>query len=290
MTIGAIIVLYNPDIEQTFHSLNILLPQVDNVYLIDNSRESFEDKIPKNNKIKYIPLYNNTGIAAAQNTGIRYLLEDHCDFVLFSDQDSIAEVDTVGKLLDTYTFLKSESIKIGGVGTRAINQKTGMPYPSKSKEYDKITIKKNECSFTTATRCSYIRSSISLIETENFEKTGLFDERLFIDGVDNEWCWRAATKGFNFFIAENAKIRHMLGKESRKIGNKNISISSEFRIYYQFRNYIWLSKRKYVPKWWKLRHLLKYSIKALYFPLFVKPRKMYAKQIFRGIIDGFMNK
>lgn len=69
----------------------------------------------------------------------------------------------------------------------------------------------------------------------------MFDEKLFIDGVDNEWCWRAATKGYRFYIAENARIRHMLGKESRKIGNKDISISSEFRIYYQFRNYIWLS-------------------------------------------------
>lgn len=288
MTIGAIIILYNPDIEQTLHSLNVLLPQVDKVYLIDNSRKSNEDRIPQNAKIKYIPLYNNTGIAAAQNTGIRCLVGDRCDFVLFSDQDSIAEPDTVGKLLDTYTFLKSEGIKTGGVGTRAVNIKTGMPYPSKSKEYDKVTIKKNGRQYTTATRCSYIRSSISLIETGNFQHAGMFDEKLFIDGVDNEWCWRASKKGYRFYIAENARIRHMLGKESRKIGNKDISISSEFRIYYQFRNYIWLFRRNYVPFWWKFRHFFKYAVKAVYFPLFVKPRTVYARQIARGIKDGLI--
>ena len=80
----------------------------------------------------------------------------------------------------------------------------------------------------------------------------------------------------------------MLGKESRKIGNKDISISSEFRIYYQFRNYIWLFRRSYVPFWWKFRHFFKYAVKAVYFPLFVKPRIVYAKQIARGIKDGLI--
>ena len=196
------------------------------------------------------------------------------------------ESDTVEKLLETYLFLKSEGIKVGGVGTRAINKETGMPYPSKSKEYEKVEIKTDTQGKATATRCSYIRSSISLIESKIFDEIGNFDEKLFIDGVDNEWCWRAAAVGYTFYIAENAQIQHMLGKESRKIGNKNISISSEFRIYYQFRNYIWLSGRNYVPHWWKFKHFFKYAVKAIYFPLFVKPRMSYARQIVRGIKDG----
>ena len=286
MTIGAIIILYNPDIKQTIHSIEILLPQVDKIYLIDNSYDSNQEYFPQNDKIAYIPLLKNTGIAAAQNIGIKHIIKDKCDFALFSDQDSVAESDTVEKLLDTYLFLKSEGIKVGGVGTRAINKETGMPYPSKSKEYEKVEIKTDIQGKATATRCSYIRSSISLIESKIFDETGNFDEKLFIDGVDNEWCWRAASFGYLFYIAENAQIRHMLGKESRKIVNKNISISSEFRIYYQFRNYIWLSRRSYVPYWWKFRHFLKYAVKTVYFPLFVKPRMVYARQIIRGIKDG----
>ena len=89
MTIGAIIILYNPDIKQTIHSIEILLPQVDKIYLIDNSYDSHQEHFPQNDNITYIPLFKNTGIASAQNFGIKNIIKDKCDFALFSDQDRI---------------------------------------------------------------------------------------------------------------------------------------------------------------------------------------------------------
>ena len=38
----------------------------------------------------------------------------------------------------------------------------------------------------------------------------------------------------------------------------------------------------------KFRHFFKYAVKAVYFPLFVKPRTVYARQIARGIKDGLI--
>lgn len=283
--IGVVVVLYNPDITQTSHALDILLPQVDKICIVDNSEHSIQH-IFQHNKIEYIPLYRNVGIAKAQNTGIEYIKKQYCDYILFSDQDSIANSDTVKKLVDTYNTLKNNNIKIGGIGTRAINRLTGKPYTSKSKEYGTTIIKCKHDVERNITRCSYIRSSISLITSRDFEEVGLFDESLFIDGVDNEWCWRAAKQGYRFFIAEDAIINHKLGEGDHKVGNREIAISSPFRIYYQFRNYLWLCRRNYVPTWWKRKHLIKYTIKALYYPLFISPRMQYAKQIMRGIRDG----
>ena len=283
--IGAVIVLYNPNIPQLIKSLRVLEQSIGLLCLVDNSKENHEAELQYFKTVKYIPLMENRGIAAAQNVGVKTLKDLGVEYVVFSDQDSVADKATVTRLVSTYRQLRNMGINVGGVGTRAINVETGKPYRSKSKEYETISV--GEGSETTkATRCSYIRSSISFIPITLFGEVGGFDESLFIDGVDNEWCWRANTIGCQFFIVENATITHHLGEGDHKIANRNVAISSTFRIYFQFRNYLWLCRRNYVPHWWKRTNLLKYAVKMVYYPLFVSPRTAFVKGIFKGILDG----
>lgn len=130
-------------------------------------------------------------------------------------------------------------------------------------------------------------SSISLIPCKAFSIVGGFDESLFIDGVDNEWCWRAWHKcGLRSFIVEDAEISHMLGEGDRNFFFKKVAIASSARVYYQFRNYLWLCRRDYVPKFWKKKNGIKYLVKLFYFPICVAPRAMYLRRIVHGVIDG----
>lgn len=285
---GAVIVLYNPDFELLRKGLGMLKRSVDVLCLVDNSATDNSAKLDSTPNAVYVPLLENRGIAAAQNVGLRILKERGVEYVLFSDQDSLAAPDTVDCLKHTYKMLCAKGVKTGGVGTRAVNIETGKPYPSKAKEYE-VTEVDNGNNVMQVTRCSYIRASISLMRLSSFVEIGGYDETLFIDGVDNEWCWRAATKGYKFYIAESAKIVHHLGEGDRHVAGRNLSISSAFRIYYQFRNYIWLCRRNYVPLWWKRKHLLKYAVKMIYYPLCVSPRVAFAKGILRGIKDGVLH-
>lgn len=285
--ICAIIVLYNPDFSILSKGLKQLLPQVDKVCIVDNSTSSHEKElVGYKQKIHYVPLLKNVGIAAAQNIGIRYCLENGFDYIVFSDQDSILSEGVIEKLYEAYQCLSANGYKIAAVGTRAINRQTGKPYPPKSKEFQKIKAGsiKNASDLT---ECYSVISSISLISTISFVEIGGFDESLFIDGVDHEWCWRAWHKAkLRSFIVEDAQISHQLGEGDRKIGTKDIAIASAFRVYYQFRNYLWLCRKEYTPSFWKRKHLIKYIIKFFYFPLFVYPQKKYAKNIIHGIYDG----
>ena len=78
-------------------------------------------------------------------------------------------------------------------------------------------------------------SSISLIPCKVFNIVGGFDESLFIDGVDNEWCWRAWHKcGLRSFIVEDAEIGHMLGEGDRFFFLKKVAIASPFRCIISF--------------------------------------------------------
>ena len=191
--IGAVIVLYNPNIPQLIKSLRVLEQSIGLLCLVDNSKKSYESDFKDFKTVKYIPLMENRGIAAAQNVGVKTLKELGMEYVLFSDQDSIANKATIACLTLAYGQLRSIGINVGGVGTRAINVETGKPYRSKSKEYETFSVGENN-NTNKITRCSYIRSSISFVPLSLFCDVGGFDESLFIDGVDNEWCWRANTK------------------------------------------------------------------------------------------------
>ena len=262
--IGAIMVLYKPNLDQTIPAIESLAKQVDEICLIDNTpRQNISDNFIRISNAHYISLNDNSGIATAQNIGIKYFSDKKYDFILFSDQDSIAQEDVVVKLLQGFEFLKKQCVEIAAVGTRPINKNTGKPYPAKSKEIGCPKELLGSNSTINITECYSIISSISLIHIEAFHLVGGFDESLFIDGVDHEWCWRAwHLHKLRSFIIENAPINHMLGEGDRNIGNKNISIASSMRVYYQFRNYIWLSKRDYTPKYWIKTNRKKYIIKA----------------------------
>ncbi len=284
--VGAIVVLYNPDFTVTRNALSSLVDQVDQVCVVDNSLSDHTEELSRFPSVEYKPLLKNIGIAAEQNIGIRYFIDLGYDFVLFSDQDSIAPGNVVDKLLENYQALKEAGIKVGAVGTRAINRQSGLLYVDKSNEI-RVINKRALSNSSNVTECYSIKSSISLILCKAFNIVGGFDESLFIDGVDNEWCWRAWHKcGLRSFIVEDAKISHMLGEGDRCFFWKKVAIASPFRVYYQFRNYLWLCRREYVPRYWKKKNGMKFFVKLFYYPICVAPRAMYLRCIVHGVITG----
>ena len=135
-----------------------------------------------------------------------------------------------------------------------------------------------------------IISSYSLIPIKNFYTVGLMEEHLFIDFVDQEWCWRAHYfNNMTCILVPDITITHELGISKKFLG-KRISISSPFRIYFQTRNLLWLRKRDYVPLYWKRTNIKKLIYKIIYYSLFSNKRIIYIKNIFKGIFDGLTQK
>lgn len=280
--IGAILVLYNPNIEEVLLSINTLAPQVDELCLIDNTPDQdIHDIFRSFENIHYIPLFNNVGIATAQNVGIKYFECNNFDFVLFSDQDSLAPKNLVSNLLIDFYRLQQEGINVGLVGPLPINKHTGKPYHNRKKYIKDINVH-NELYI----ECQSIISSFSLIPLVYFKKIGLYKDELFIDFVENEWCFRIREMlGVSAYISTRLTIQHELGK-SKKFLWFNISISSPFRIYFQVRNYLWLRKKSYVSVEWKKQTFRKLILKLLYYPIFPQNRWDYIKRIFNGFRDG----
>lgn len=278
--VSGIIILYNPDFKILYKSIQRLLLQVDTLYIIDNTPDVDNYKLfTEYSKVKYIALKENIGIAAAQNVGLNLCLKDRTDFVFFLDQDSIVDQNMVDRLILKLNWCISKNINIGAIGPRAYNRESNKSY--------KGSIKKGKDIGNNLTEVTEIINSASLIPISSFEKVGLMDASLFIDGVDHEWCWRGSYKQrFRYFIDEDSILSHKLGEGDRRFLFKKVAIPTPFRTYFQYRNYLYLIRRGYVPMYWKLSNGLKYLIKLFYYPLFISPRDQYLKNIIRGIKDG----
>ncbi|WP_353123689.1 glycosyltransferase [Dysgonomonas capnocytophagoides] len=285
---GVVLVAYNPEKDRLNKVLEALCSQVAEVCVVDNSAIDNSSLFSLYSNINYIALKENKGIAAAQNIGIKYFENKNWSFVLFIDQDSVITPDLVVKLRNAYDCLNNKGYNVGVVGTRAYNSETDTPYPPKSKEFKVLTTADTGYN-ANITEVYSVISSVSVIPTKLFSTIGYMDESLFIDGVDHEWCWRAYhEEALRSFIVEDAIISHQFGIGDKNVGDKRVSISSPIRTYFQFRNYLWLCRRSYTPKFWKKKHFMKYIYKSIYFPLFVAPRLSYFTNILRGISDGLL--
>jgi rhamnosyltransferase len=284
LQVCAIVVLYKPDKNVLLKVIDKVSSQVDKIVLVDNTpegpHECFDIKQVLNpgcKMIEYLPLRENTGIANAQNVGIKQV-SSLSEFLIFFDQDSFPEENLVEQLIATYKKLDEMGFQIGGVGPRVVNRE--------NRQKELPVFNKGQKINSSVTKVTQLMSSGTLSPSKVLKKVGGFENDLFIDAVEFEWCWRAAERGYSFFITEDAQLFHRTGESTKKILGKPLHITTPFRTYYQYRNFLILLKRKYVPFYWKFSNLIKYTFKFFYYPLFVAPRSQYFRRMTKGICAG----
>lgn len=276
LSIAVIIILYNPSEEDIRYTRD--MAKLWNGIIVDNSTIPFT--VERNiGNMMYICNKSNLGIAEAQNIALRILLkEQDITHIVFFDQDSRVHPSYPDDIVTEFKSIKQQEPKLAVLGPTVINKSTGDEYHSTIHKY---TTDSNGFSIRRE-----IISSGCCIAVDALHETGLMDGRLFIDFVDYEWCWRAQSKGLTCGISASVSINHKVGKRELRIRNYIVIISAPFRYFYQYRNYLWLLQRNYVPLQWKLAIGVKYFMRLFYFPLFVKGGYERWKYMLRGIKDG----
>ena len=181
-------------------------------------------------------------------------------------------------MISVFEYVDKKDPRIVAIGPYPINASEGKPYKTNLKVSEDIK------------EVGAIISSGSLIKKYAFHEIGLLDSSLFIDYVDFEWCWRAKYKGYNIYLTKSIELQHQVGYKSIEFLGLSFIRSSSLRYYYQYRNFLWLSKLSYVPQSWKLKtfvHCLIDPILILFHPAFRGVRLCIMKRVLKGIIDGF---
>ena len=278
---GCVMALFNPDVGLLRRVIDALAAQADTLCLVDNSSYDNRAHLPKIKNLSYIPLYENRGIAEAQNIGIEYLSAQHHNYILLADQDSIASQNMVNELKRRHRIL-NRIYDVAAVGPMPINRHTGTPYITPKDERILRHIRLEGYDFL---ETHSIIASFSLISIEAIRHTVVMDERLFIDFVDQEWCWRARRCGLRVFVATDIRFQHEQGRHLSALG-LSLKISTPARLYFQIRNLLWLLRQDLAPHTWRRKNIRKMCYKIIGYPLLIAPRNAYIKSIYRGLRDG----
>jgi rhamnosyltransferase len=266
--IDGVVVFYNPEtaIEDNIHSY---LNEIDRLYIVDNSEIKnivLIEKLKQYEKIQYIDNQGNQGIAHALNIGAQLAMQNKADWLLTMDQDSRASEHMIPKML--------ECIDPGNKKVPAIIS----PFHASKFHTDS---KESGC-----VEKKMVMTSGNLLSLEAYENTGSFSEELFLDYVDNEYCFRLQKHGYRIIQASEAILYHNLGELSRHtLFGKNIYCYNypPVRYYYRTRNVIAVNKKLGYFDYLYLKELFKDIIKI---SLYEKQKMKKFQYIYRGIVDA----
>lgn len=271
MKLAAIIVLYNPNLEDIEKNLQSYANAVDLLIIWDNSTKPqslnnlltlYPNAIIKQNGCNY-------GLATAFNKGIDIATQYHCSHIMTMDQDS-----TFVNFEEYRTTVEMSSLE--GITCTAIN---------------------DDCMNLTSDTSviGYSCQSGSIYPLSLIKKIGPFREDLFIGMVDAEISLRAQKFGYSITRFNKCKLIHHIGSGRRvKVFGHDITVSdyNALRHYYDSRNRILLWQQ--FPNDYnfhsKIKHFcsrIKLIIKII---LFEHNKLSKSRAIIMGTIYGICNK
>lgn len=283
----SVITCFDPDLGSLISLCKSLLKQNSKILLVDNSENPLrlDDLNLESNKLRHIKFNKNMGIAYAQNIGIKESLKDKSRFITFFDQDSVIEDNFIKNILRDI-----ESKTDGIITPFAIDINNGDLLP---------LIKLNKLGFPYAFKIKALQDIFSIdlaissgttISSKIVDKVGFFNEFLFIDHVDTEWCLRCRHMGLQIFQTSKAVIKHNIGDSRKKIGPITIQIHPPERCYYQIRNSLALLKFRHVPKALAIYDILSTLFNRSCLLILSDRKKDYFIALCKGIKDGlFIN-
>jgi rhamnosyltransferase len=241
--VAAVVVTYHPGAE-VLENLRCLRRQANTVIVVDNATSgnsaSLIEEIGQMPGIKLIRNDANLGIATALNIGIRHALESGAAWIATFDQDTAVADDYFKLLFEGYDVCPQKDT-------------VGMIVPGGWVETRATARRKSSSDLI----WSFVRDSMnsgSLIKAEILSQTGLFDDALFIDYVDMDFCLRLQKCRFKILSATTVLLEHELGeKQTRTLLGIKLSfrIHTAWRYYYIFRNRLLLHRRylTFAPGW-----------------------------------------
>jgi len=280
MKVDLVLVTYNPNIPLLEKVIENIWRQVRSVYVIDNSPSPSEDLLSlSSGNVEVHPLYDNLGIAYAQNVGIKLSVDAESDYILLSDQDTLYPANFVSDMLN------NSSVKFAAIcplfhDVNQGNLNEGFIIKS-SFGFKRIFPKSGLHNIFQAI------ASGCILNVKSINDIGMMDEGLFIDWVDIEWCWRAIGKGYKVVGNADVTITHHLGDDAVGVGFRDVNLRAPIRHYYITRNAFYLALRcKYLGVLHRLILFIKSFRYLVGFPILAKPHLTHLKYVARGFLDG----
>ncbi len=282
--ISAGIVLYNPDYDRLQKNVEAILPQVEKLYLCDNGSDNINAlrfAFSRREDVVFIEFGENKGIAAALNKLCSMAAADGFDWIVTLDQDSVPYTDMVEQYLP---YIDKENLALLAPNVDDDNE-NDMLRSTDLPDYEEI---------------KRANTSGCLTSLFAWKEIDGFDERMFIDCVDFDFCTNLLKNGFIVARVNKACIHHLLGEAKQirfflKLGRifninslKKVVYTynhSPIRTYYYARNikYYIYKHKDFIDVKKERRVYLKWLILKLFFE---KHRFKKLKAVIKGRLDA----
>ena len=223
----AAVVLYHPP-DTFLANLKALLANGVEVLLVDNTPGDYPLRSQlldlRGPGLNYVGFGENLGIGTALNEAGRAAQRGGYAWLLTLDQDSLVANNYIQLMADVLSTIP-EPDTVGILAPSLSHARLG------GKPWKPVTL---------------AITSGSLVRVGLFEQVGWFDESLFIDYVDFDYCARLRKANFRVIIASFVRLQHQIGTPS-KVDLPLLAIRTlnhaPIRRYYKFRNRIAMFRR-----------------------------------------------
>lgn len=235
MKLSAVVILYHFG-EEARANIQTYYDYVDRLYVFDNTEtssqhKSYFDDMPK---VQYMHDFQNAGIAKRLNMAAEMALHDGYTQMLTMDQDSRFTDETMQYYLACIAEYKGAD-NVAMFGT--LFSKSDRDVSTREAKPAEVGAKG-------------LITSGSVLNLNLYKKIGGFDENLFIDHVDFDYCLRAHALGVNVICFENIYLHHVIGNEIHRASIKSLFLvkkrkylHSPLRCYYMYRNMLYMEQK-----------------------------------------------
>ncbi|MRT58581.1 glycosyltransferase [Enterobacteriaceae bacterium RIT693] len=272
--IAVIIVCYHPDNKKLLNLVHAVTSEKSIIYVANNG--GMERSLIENLEKKDISVttFNNVGLGKAINE-IAETLPESAQIIFTFDQDSAPPDGFITNVWHHYQSLQDSDCQLGVLTPKFIDSRSGFEYSldtiNQSNKYSEllITLQSGMC-----------------IPKKVWEKEK-FNNDLFIEFVDTEWCYRIHSKGYKILQMNDVVMHHEVSDLAPKEFFKfKLLKYSPIRRYYFFRNAIFLLKQNYVPLYNKLRLLTGMGNRCMSILLLDDKKISSLTNSFKGIWHG----
>ncbi|OOP61071.1 hypothetical protein BMF89_14320 [Arthrobacter sp. SRS-W-1-2016] len=267
------IVTFNPDLGRLRENLTAAFHEVGEIVIIDNnsenlgSIESLRDEFPG---LYILANTSNGGIATALNQVMAWAAKRGMAWALLLDQDSVVArgmVDSLARSIDA---------EVGVVCPSIVDRSDPSPVIESGPPVD----------------VDYCITSGSLCSVKAWKSVDGYDEAMFIDFVDFDFCLRLREAGFRIIREPGSTLLHEIGQITRH-GPMTAYHHSAFRSYHMARDMLYYAhKHRSSPRELMVhqRRLAgTYAVlfrKAIVVSLFEEDRLRRVTSIIRGVFSG----
>jgi rhamnosyltransferase len=278
----AVVVTYHPTPELAAN-LFALAPQVAKIVIVDNGSDRqtlarIEAAAEAVNS-PVIALGKNFGVAHALNVGLNFAKRNGFRWLATFDQDSKATASMLEDMLRAAGHYKYPD-RVAVIAPVHVDQRLGVSLQNQVVE--KVG---QDCRLLYSTM-----TSGNLVAVEAASAVGGFDDSLFIDYVDHEFCLRLRQHHFQILEARNVRLLHSLGDiTSHRLFRKRMFVTNHpvSRRYYMSRNRSLLWSRYWRSEGaWVRRDLRGFTAELAGIVLFERDRAAKIAMVFKGLFDA----